>query len=75
MIRLSIYPEDGDRIWTNSNREWHREDGHAYIYNDGSARYYIKDIAYTKADWLDYIKSDKSSLDQKTINRVILENS
>jgi hypothetical protein len=67
--------EDGDRIWTNSEGEYHREDGPAIEWSDGVKSWYIDDKNFTKDEWLQWLKEGKSSLDQKTLNRIILENS
>jgi hypothetical protein len=67
--------EDGDRIWTDENSEYHREDGPAYIFHPNKEYYYIRGAHYDKDEWLQYLKSGQSSLDQKTLNRIILENS
>jgi hypothetical protein len=66
---------DGDRIWTDSDSEWHREDGPAVIYTNGEVEYMIHGRYMSKGEWIQFLKSDKCTLDQKTILRLILENS
>ena len=63
----------GDRIWTDFHGYWHREDGPAFINHVGGKLFYINDNQMTKDEWLQYLKSGQSSLDQKTLNRIILE--
>jgi hypothetical protein len=63
------------RLWTNSKGEYHREDGPAVEHSDGRKFWYINGIYFSKDEWLQYLKSGQSSLDQKTLNRIILENS
>ena len=88
----------GDRVWTDSDglfhREngpaiiyktgaeyWycrgvlHREDGPAVIFSDGDGNHFINAKYHTKFRWLQWLKSGQSSLDQKTILKLILENS
>jgi hypothetical protein len=67
--------EDGDRLWTNSEGEYHREDGPAIEYADGDKYWYINGKYFSKDEWLQWLKSGQSSLDQKTILKLILENS
>jgi hypothetical protein len=71
---LTIY---NTQIWTNSKGQIHREDGPAREYINGRRKeeYYIHNREITKDEWLQYLKSGQSSLDQKTLNRIILENS
>ena len=57
----------------------HREDGPAINYNKETAvkfnEYWIEGIVVSKKEWIQWLKDGKSSLDQKTILRIILENS
>jgi hypothetical protein len=65
---------NGNKFWyTNGKR--HREDGPAVEWSDGDKFWYINGEYFTKDDWLQYLKSGQSSLDQKTILKLILENS
>ena len=70
-----VFDEISDRIWTNSKGQIHREDGPAREYINGRRKeeYYIHNREITKDEWLQYLKSGQSSLDQKTLNRIILE--
>jgi hypothetical protein len=62
-------------------REWrysgfiHREDGPAVIESDGDVYWYIHGEVFSKDEWIQYLKEGKSSLNQKTILRLILEHS
>jgi hypothetical protein len=67
------------QIWTNSKGNLHREDGPAVVWDindqtDMTLDYYIDGTRYSKDEWIQYLKSGQSSLDQKTLNRLILEN-
>ena len=89
----------GDRVWTDSDGLFHRENGPAIIYKTGAEYWYCRGVLHredgpaciwksgninewdidgeyiTKDEWIQYLRDGKSSLDQKTINRIILENS
>jgi hypothetical protein len=67
--------EHGDTIWTNSKGQVHREDGPAYIGHNDICAYYINGVLVAKDEWLDWLRDGKSSLNQKTILRLILEHS
>ncbi len=41
----------GDIIWKNDVGEWHREDGPAVEYVDGSVSYYLNDVFYTELEY------------------------
>ena len=69
---LTIY---NTQIWTNSKGQIHREDGAAKIWSGVKDEYCIDGIYLTKDEWLQYLKSGQSSLDRKTILKLILENS
>jgi hypothetical protein len=64
----------GTALWTNSEGVWHREDDAAIKWSDGSKCWVINGEHFSKDEWLQYLKSGQSSLDQKTLNRIILEN-
>mgnify|MGYP003971914045 CR=1 FL=1 len=68
--------QDGDRVWTDEDGDYHREDGPALIWNNTNPQYcwFIHGYQYAKDDWLQYLKSGQSSLDQASLNKVILEN-
>jgi hypothetical protein len=64
----------GSKFWF-INGERHREDGPAVEWLYGRKSWYINGIYFSKDEWLQYLKSGQSSLDQKTILKLILENS
>jgi hypothetical protein len=70
-----VLNNDGNLIWTNSKGGLHREDGPAVIFSDGDGNHFINAKYHTKFRWLQWLKSGQSSLDQKTILKLILENS
>jgi hypothetical protein len=70
-----VLDEDGDYLWTDSEGRWHREDGPAIIWEDGEEEYNIRDKELSKEEWLQWLKDGRSGLDQKTVLRLILENS
>ena len=41
----------GTIYYENENGDFHREDGPAFEYSDGSVEYYLKGKKYTKEDW------------------------
>ena len=65
--------KNGDRLWINSEGEWHREDGPAIEWSYGCKYWVINDELISIDEWLQWLKSGQSSLDQKTILRLILE--
>jgi hypothetical protein len=63
----------GNKYWFN-NGLLHREDGPAIIFNnDNPDRWYIIDKEISKIEWIQRLKDGKSSLDQKTITKLILK--
>ena len=66
---------DGDRIWTDVNCNYHREDGAAIEYANGEKTWSIHGEVFTKDEWIFHLKHERFNLDQKTISRLILENS
>jgi hypothetical protein len=68
------YRKGQHKAWFRHGKR-HREDGPAIIYGDGRCSLYIHNQLITTKEWMKWIKSGQSTLDQKTINRLILENS
>jgi hypothetical protein len=72
----AIIASDNDEVWEYViHGKWHREDGPAVSYSNGNVHWWINNKHLSKDEWLQYLKSGQSSLDQKTLNRIILENS
>ena len=67
----------GDRVWTNSEGHLHREDGPAVVWlnNNREGDYYIDGESLYKYEWIQWLKEGKSSLDQRTVLKLILKNS
>ena len=70
----AIIYEDGSKFWW-INGERHREDGPAIEWSYGCKYWVINDELISIDEWLQWLKSGQSSLDQKTILKLILENS
>ena len=70
-----VLNNNGNRLWTNSDGVRHREDGPAVVFLDGDKYWYISGKNFSKDEWLQWLKSGQSSLNQKTILKLILENS
>jgi hypothetical protein len=57
-----LYPE-GARRWFNEAGQYHREDGPAFIWHDGSVDWYINDKSYFFDDWCDKVSiSDEAKM-------------
>jgi hypothetical protein len=67
---------DGDRVWTDSKGDWHREDGPAIVWEaeDLDNAWFINGQELLKDEYIEFLKSDECTLDQKTILKLILEN-
>ena len=70
----AIERADGSKFWY-INDKLHREDGPAVEWWEGDKFWHINGKNFSKDEWLQWLKSGQSSLDQKTLNRIILENS
>ena len=60
----SYVDRDGCITWYNKHGEWHREDGPACIYRDGSVEWFINGTTYWSfAEWLiELNKSDEAKM-------------
>jgi hypothetical protein len=65
---------NGTKYWV-INGERHREDGPAIEYANGDESFFINGKSIMKDEWIQYLKDGKSSLNQKTELKLILENS
>jgi hypothetical protein len=61
------------KTWTNSKKEFHREDGPALEYDDGDKEWAINGSFFSKDDWLQWLKDGHSSLSTNEVTRLILE--